>query len=86
MGGMFGGGGGGGSSAPQYGSGGPGVGYTAPATASPDAMANRYTSQYTPQTATPFLQSVMAQHSGSPLQQGSNLGLPSLQSMFGMQP
>jgi hypothetical protein len=27
----------------------------------------------------------MAQHSGTPLQQGNSLGLPSLQSMFGMQ-
>lgn len=86
MGGMLGGGGGGGggSPAPEYGSGGPGAGYTAPAVASPEAMANRYTAQYAPQTATPFLQNVMAQHSGSPLQQNNNLGLPSLQSMFNM--
>jgi hypothetical protein len=80
-------GGGGGKSsapaAPQYGSGKPGVAYIAPASASPEAMANRYSAQYTPQTATPFLQSIMAQHSGQN-QQNSNLGLPSLQSMFNM--
>jgi len=86
MGGMLGGGGGGGggSVSPQYGSGKPGVAYTAPASASPEAMANRYASQYTPQTATPFLQNIMAQHSGQ-TPQTTSLGLPSLQSMFGMQ-
>lgn len=85
MGGMIGGGGGGSSApaAPQYGSGKPGVAYTAPASASPEAMANRYSAQYTPQTATPFLQSIMAQHSGQ-TPQTTSLGLPSLQSMFNM--
>ena len=84
MGGMVGGGGGGNSApaAPQYGSGKPGAAYIAPASASPEAMANRYFSQYTPQTATPFLQSIMAQHSGQAPQ--NNLGLPSLQSMFNL--
>lgn len=43
-----------------------------------------YTPSYAPQNATPLLQSVMAQH-GTPLAQGNSLGLPSLQSMFGMQ-
>jgi len=83
MGGMFGGGGGGGSAlaAQDYGSGAPGVGYTNPR----DSVGPAYQSSYTPQTATPFLQSIMAQQSNSPLQQGNNLGLPSLQSMFGMQ-
>lgn len=85
MGGMIG-GGGGGSSAPaasQYGAGKAGAGYTAPASASPEAMANRYSSQYAPQTATPFLQSIMNQHSGQN-PQTTSLGLPSLQSMFNM--
>lgn len=45
---------------------------------------NRYTPSYTPQTATPFLQSIMSQHGSSPLQQSNSLGLPSLQSMFNM--
>jgi hypothetical protein len=82
MGGMFGGGGGGGSAAAQdYGPSKPGVGYTNPR----DSVGDPYVSSYTPQTATPFLQSIMAQQSNSPLQQGNNLGLPSLQSMFGMQ-
>ena len=81
MGGMFGGGGGGGApAAPQYGPTVPGAGYTNPR----DSVGAPYVSSYTPQTATPFLQSVMAQHSGSPLQQGNSLGLPSLQSMFNM--
>lgn len=80
MGGMFGGGGGGGSAATDYGSGAPGVGYTNPR----DSVGAPYTPAYAPQTATPFLQSVMAQQSGSPLQQGNSLGLPSLQSMFNM--
>jgi hypothetical protein len=77
---MMGGGGGGGKgfSALDYGDAKPGVGYTAPTTASP------YTPSYTPQTATPFLQSIMAQHSGQ-TPQNNSLGLPSLQSMFGMQ-
>lgn len=81
MGGMFGGGGGGGggSSAPQYGSGAPGAGYTNPR----DSVGDPYVSSYASQTATPFLQSIMAQQMGSP--QSNNLGLPSLQSMFGMQ-
>ena len=78
MGGMFGGGGGGGSSGPQYGSGAPGVGYTNPR----DSVGDPYASSYAPQTATPFLQSIMAQQSGG--QQSNNLGLPSLQSMFNM--
>ena len=57
----------------------PDPGYTnAPLTQS------RYTPSYSPQGATPFLQSIMSQH-GTPLQQGNSLGLPSLQSMFGMQ-
>jgi hypothetical protein len=76
---MFGGGGGGGGfSTSQYDGGKPGAGYTAPTTASP------YAPSYAPQTATPFLQSVMAQHGGQ-APQNNNLGLPSLQSMFGMQ-
>jgi hypothetical protein len=84
MGGMVGGGGGGGGgsspAAPQYGSGAPGVEYINPraSTGAP------YVPSYAPQSATPFLQSVMAQH-GTPLAQNNNLGLPSLQSMFGMQ-
>jgi hypothetical protein len=81
MGGMVGGGGKGGGAppAPSYGSGAPGANYTNPRTSAP------YTPSYTPQTATPFLQSIMAQHSSSsPLQQGNSLGLPSLQSMFNM--
>ena len=78
MGGMFGGGGGGGGGGSQYGSGVPGAGYTNPR----DSVGDPYVSSYTPQTATPFLQSVMAQQSGSP--QSNNLGLPSLQSMFNM--
>ena len=79
MGGMFGGGGGGGgSAAPQYGASVPGAGYTNPR----DSVGAPYIPSYTPQTATPFLQSVMAQQSGSP--QSNNLGLPSLQSMFNM--
>ena len=57
-----------------------GVGYTNPR----DSVGSPYTPSYTPQTATPFLQSIMAQQSNSPLQQGNNLGLPSLQSMFNM--
>jgi hypothetical protein len=83
MGGMFGGGGGGGgggSATPDYGSGVPGAGYTNPR----DSVGSPYTSSYTPQTATPFLQSIMAQQGGSPLQQNNTLGLPSLQSMFNM--
>jgi hypothetical protein len=83
MGGMMGGGGGGGgggSATPDYGSGVPGAGYTNPR----DSVGAPYTPTYAPQTATPFLQSIMAQHSGSPLQQGNSLGLPSLQSMFNM--
>jgi hypothetical protein len=83
MGGMFGGGGGGGgggSATPDYGSGAPGVGYTNPR----DSVGAPYTPTYAPQTATPFLQSIMSQHSGSPLQQNNTLGLPSLQSMFNM--
>jgi hypothetical protein len=78
MGGMFGGGGGGGSSGSQYGSGTPGAGYTNPR----DSVGDPYIPSYTPQTATPFLQSIMAQQSGG--QQSNNLGLPSLQSMFNM--
>jgi len=81
MGGMVGGGGGGGggSSAPDYGHGNANIGYTPVSTPAP------YAPSYAPQTATPFLQSVMAQHGiGSP-QQSNSLGLPSLQSMFGMQ-
>jgi len=80
MGGMFGGGGGGGggSVAPKYGSGLPGAEYTNPR----DSVGDPYASSYTPQTATPFLQSVMAQQSSSP--QSNSLGLPSLQSMFNM--
>jgi hypothetical protein len=79
MGGIVGGGGGGGgSAAPEYGSGTPGVGYTNPR----DSVGSPYTPSYTPQTATPFLQSVMAQQSGN--FQSNNLGLPSLQSMFNM--
>jgi hypothetical protein len=81
MGGMFGGGGGGsGSASTDYGSGAPGVGYTNPR----DSVGSPYVSSYAPQTASPFLQSVMAQHNNSPLQQGNSLGLPSLQSMFNM--
>ena len=84
MGGMFGGGGGGGggggAATPDYGSGVPGAGYTNPR----DSVGAPYTPTYAPQTATPFLQSIMSQHSGSPLQQNNTLGLPSLQSMFNM--
>lgn len=82
MGGMFGGGGGGGSATAveDYGPSKPGAGYTNPR----DSVGAPYVSSYTPQTATPFLQSIMAQHSNSPLQQGNSLGLPSLQSMFNM--
>jgi hypothetical protein len=82
MGGMFGGGGGGSSGATDspYGEAKPGVGYTNPR----DSVGPPYTSSYAPQTATPFLQSIMAQHSNSPLQQNNSLGLPSLQSMFNM--
>jgi len=79
MGGMFGGGGGGGGGGSQYGNGVPGAGYTNPR----DSVGDPYASSYAPQTATPFLQSIMAQQSGG--QQSNNLGLPSLQSMFGMQ-
>jgi hypothetical protein len=57
-----------------------GVGYTNPR----DSVGDPYVPSYTPQTATPFLQSIMSQQGGSPLQQGNNLGLPSLQSMFNM--
>jgi hypothetical protein len=81
MGGIVGGGGGGGSApAPEYGTlpSKGGVDYSAPQTG------ERYTASYAPQNATPFLQNVMAQQN-TPLQQGNNLGLPSLQSMFGMQ-
>lgn len=66
--------------ASQYGEAKPGAGYTNPR----DSVGAPYVSSYTPQTATPFLQSVMSQHSGSPLQQSNSLGLPSLQSMFNM--
>ena len=66
--------------ASQYGEAKPGAGYTNPR----DSVGSPYVSSYTPQTATPFLQSVMSQHSGSPLQQSNSLGLPSLQSMFNM--
>lgn len=79
MGGMFGGGGGGGGGAQDYGPAKSGAGYTNPR----DSVGAPYVPSYTPQTATPFLQSVMAQNS-SPLQQGNSLGLPSLQSMFNM--
>jgi hypothetical protein len=82
MGGIVGGGGGGGGStpAPEYGTlpSKGGVDYSAPQTG------EQYVPSYAPQNATPFLQSIMAQQS-TPLQQGNNLGLPSLQSMFGMQ-
>jgi len=80
MGGMFGGGGGGkaASAIEQYNSGAPGVGYTNPR----DSVGDPYVPTYAPQTATPFLQSVMSQQSGS--LQNNNLGLPSLQSMFNM--
>jgi hypothetical protein len=57
-----------------------GVGYTNPR----DSVGSPYTPSYTPQTATPFLQSIMAQQSSSPFQQSNNFGLPSLQSMFNM--
>jgi hypothetical protein len=57
-----------------------GVGYTNPR----DSVGSPYIPSYAPQTATPFLQSIMAQQSGSPFQQSNNLGLPSLQSMFNM--
>jgi len=74
------GGGGGGSApvAPQYGATVPGAGYTNPR----DSVGPAYQSSYTPQTATPFLQSVMAQQRNIP--QSNSLGLPSLQSMFNM--
>jgi hypothetical protein len=76
---MSGGGGGGGKpAAPEYGPTVPGAGYTNPR----DSVGAPYIPSYTPQTATPFLQSVLAQQSGSP--QSNNLGLPSLQSMFNM--
>ena len=74
------GGGGGAPAAPQYGPTVPGAGYTNPR----DSVGAPYIPSYTPQTATPFLQSVMAQQRNSSLQQGNNLGLPSLQSMFNM--
>jgi len=78
---MSGGGGGGGApAAPQYGPSVPGAGYTNPR----DSVGAPYIPSYTPQTATPFLQSVMAQQRNSSLQQGNSLGLPSLQSMFNM--
>jgi hypothetical protein len=79
MGGMFGGSAGAVSGAQDYGPAKPGAGYTNPR----DSVGAPYVSSYAPQTATPFLQSVMAQNS-SPLQQGNSLGLPSLQSMFNM--
>ena len=75
---MSGGGGGGKPAAPEYGPTVPGAGYTNPR----DSVGAPYIPSYTPQTATPFLQSVMAQQSGGP--QSNNLGLPSLQSMFNM--
>jgi hypothetical protein len=78
-----GGGGGGGPSAPapeKFGSGLPGARYTDPRA----SVGSPYQPSYTPQTATPFLQSIMAQHSGQ-FPQTTSLGLPSLQSMFGMQ-
>ena len=74
------GGGGGGPSTPQYGPTVPGAGYTNPR----DSVGPPYVPSYAPQTATPFLQSVMAQQRNSALQQGNSLGLPSLQSMFNM--
>ena len=80
MSGMFGGGGGSALANQDYGPAKPGAGYTNPR----DSVGSPYVSSYAPQTATPFLQSVMSQHSGSPLQQGNSLGLPSLQSMFNM--
>jgi hypothetical protein len=85
-----GGGGGGGSSTPDYGHGNGGAGYTPTPAASPYAPqyaqqnVSQPITQFTPQTATPFLQSIMAKHSGQ-MPQGNSLGLPSLQSMFGMQ-
>lgn len=81
MGGMSNRGGGGGSSAaPQYGPTVPGAGYTNPR----DSVGAPYVPSYAPQTATPFLQSVLAQQRNSTFQQGNSLGLPSLQSMFNM--
>ena len=55
-----------------------GVDYT------PVATPGHYAAQYGQQSATPFLQSVMAQHSPQMLQNNNNLGLPSLQNMFNM--
>lgn len=80
MGGMANRGGGGGTSTPQYGPTVPGAGYTNPR----DSVGAPYVPSYAPQTATPFLQSVIAQQRNSTLQQGNSLGLPSLQSMFNM--
>ena len=84
MGGIVGGGGGGGGggspAAPKYGASVPGANYTNPR----DSVGPPYQSSYTPQTATPFLQSIMAQHNPQAAQQANSLGLPSLQSMFGM--
>jgi hypothetical protein len=65
-------------SAPQYGESLPGAEYTNPR----DSVGAPYVPSYAPQTATPFLQSVMAQQRNS--LQNNNLGLPSLQSMFNM--
>jgi len=76
-----GGGGGGSPAAPKYGASVPGAGYTNPR----DSVGPAYQPTYTPQTATPFLQSIMAQHGTASSQQNNSLGLPSLQSMFGMQ-
>jgi hypothetical protein len=50
----------------------------------PVATPGHYSAQYADQSPTPFLQSVMAQH-GMATPQNNSLGLPSLQSMFGMQ-
>jgi len=72
------GGGGGTPAAPQYGPSVPGAGYTNPR----DSVGAPYIPSYTPQTATPFLQSVLAQQRNIP--QSNSLGLPSLQSMFNM--
>jgi hypothetical protein len=65
---------------PQAPAGSAGVGYTNPR----DSVGPPYQPSYTPQTATPFLQSIMEQQRNSSLQQGNSLGLPSLQSMFNM--
>jgi hypothetical protein len=84
---MVGGGGGGGVSSaltPQYGNGAPGANYTNPRDSVGSPYISSYNPIYSPQTATPFLQSIMAQHSGQ-TPQTTSLGLPSLQSMFGMQ-